>query len=162
VPPTNEPPLTGAASVGRAVERCRRDPRLLVELADLLRRAEAAAAGWACRACGECCRFEAFGHRLYVSAGELALLIGSPPAAPCEAGRCGYQVGPHCTARDRRPLGCRVFFCDAPAEQAEAVYEPLHRQIRDLHDRLDLPYLYVELSGALAELFPPRGQPPPG
>jgi hypothetical protein len=151
VPPTNEPPPADSPPLARAVTLCRAETRLLAELAEMLSRVDAAPDA-PCRECGRCCRFEEFGHRLYVSAGELALLTGSPPPSACEAGRCGYQVGPHCTARGRRPLGCRAFFCEMPSERAEAVYEPLHREIRHLHDRFALPYLYVELSGALAAL----------
>ncbi len=144
--------------LAEAVERCRRDAGFLSDLAGVLSEADAAVAEErpACRACGACCRFEEFGHRLYVSTGELALLSVSRPRRVCRPGRCPYQVGQRCTARRRRGLGCRVFFCDpAAGEWSAAVYEQHHRGIRLLHARAHLPYHYVELTAALAELFPP-------
>ena len=147
----------GAVDLVDAVARCRADGRFLAELSAILRRADAAVArdGPGCRACGACCRFEEFGHRLYVSAGELALLTAAAPPEPCRPGRCPYQLDSRCTARDRRSLGCRVFFCRAElADGSAALYEQLHRQIRRLHDRYALGYLYVELTAALVEICP--------
>ncbi len=61
----------------------------------------------------------------------------------------------HSTISESPNTTAEQFFCHEPPEQAEALYEPFHQRIRALHDRLELPYLYVELSGALAELLPP-------
>jgi Fe-S-cluster containining protein len=120
--------------------------------------AEAAKRNLSCRACGGCCRFATAGHRLLASAAELALLLeGSPPACRPEPGRCPYQQGARCTARERRPLGCRVYFCDEPSAAAAGRYERHHRQVRRLHAERGLPYAYAELTGALAELLPAAG-----
>jgi hypothetical protein len=111
-----------------------------------------------CRACGKCCKFDLTGDRLYVSTGELALLCKVPPPKPglVRVLRCPYQVGRRCTARDRRPLGCRTFLCQkSSAPPRQEIYETHHRAIRRLHRRCNLPYRYVELTAALAELFPP-------
>jgi len=148
--------------------------------------AAAAGAGASCRACGRCCRFDEAGHLLYVTPGELALLTAFPPPAldtprravsdgphcdptasphaPCQgpadackrAGRCAYQAGNLCTARDRRALGCRLFSCQTgAAESLKLKYEELHGRIRRLHAEAGVSYLYVELSGALAALGGP-------
>jgi Fe-S-cluster containining protein len=101
-------------------------------------------------------------HLLYVSTGELSLLSQVPPSArpPYRRLHCPYQVGPRCTAYDRRPLGCRVFSCqDRPAAWRQAVYEEFHLAIRQLHDGHRLPYRYVELTAALREILAPANPP---
>lgn len=146
---------TAASSLASAVAACRGDDDALHSLKLVYARADAACAErhMTCRACGKCCRFAEVGHRLLVSPLELALLMQVPPDPPAvKAGVCSYQKDGLCTARQRRPLGCRVFFCDAPADDCSRLYESCHRQICRLHDRRGLPYLYVELTAALMEL----------
>ena len=127
-------------------------------LAELYARldAEIAAAGASCDACGNCCDFQRAGHRLYVSTAELARLASVRPAArgTCTPLHCPYHLADACTARNRRPLGCRVHFCRPPAPQwCEQIYERYHRDIRALHEARGIPYRYVELTAALARLF---------
>ena len=63
--------------LARAVAMCAADAGFLAELQRILLQADRAARQrrFKCRQCGQCCRFEQFGHRLYVTAGELALMI---------------------------------------------------------------------------------------
>jgi Fe-S-cluster containining protein len=79
------------------------------------------------------------------------------PAAPPNATppmRCPYQQRGRCSAYDRRPLGCRVYFCrPARSDWCGDVYEVFHRKVALLHQRFDLPYLYVELTRGLAEVL---------
>jgi Fe-S-cluster containining protein len=58
-----------------------------------------------------------------------------------------------CTAREARPLGCRVYFCDENAQgwQAE-VYEKYHGKLKALHEEVGLAYRYVEWRAALREM----------
>jgi Fe-S-cluster containining protein len=133
-----------------------------------------------CRASGRCCRFEEYGHRLYVSTAELLHFahhhVRTTPAVeaqnapspepsrrtvslaqffenPAPAG-CPYQVDGLCTAREARPLGCRIYFCDETAQRwQEAVYEKYHGEFKALHERLRLPYRYIEWRAALKELL---------
>jgi len=80
--------------------------------------------GFACQQSGRCCRFESFGHRLFMTGLEVAWfrsLVGSPPAKqsagsvslpvidPNKDG-CPYQVGGACSVHRDRPFACRVFF----------------------------------------------------
>lgn len=114
--------------------------------------AELAAIGQACRACGICCHFDRYGHRLYVTTLELAFLVSRGPALPTAAtvGRCPYQRDSACTARAYRSLGCRVFSCLPANQTAERdLYDSFHRRIRDLHRRFGLPYYYVDLTESL-------------
>jgi hypothetical protein len=93
-------------------------------LLDLYRQvdAEVAAAGPKCVASGKCCRFKEYGHRLYLSGLEAAVLLAAAPPyeQPVSADDCPFQKDRLCTAREPRPLGCRIFFCD-PAYQETAL-----------------------------------------
>jgi hypothetical protein len=77
-----------------------------------------AAAGPVCVASGRCCRFKEYGHVLYLSNLEAEVLLsGAPPyEKPVSAEFCPFQKEKLCTAREPRPLGCRVYYCD-PAYQ---------------------------------------------
>jgi hypothetical protein len=128
----------------------------------------------ACRNSGRCCRFEEYGHRLYVTSAELlhfAHTHVAPPAscplpAPTHAislpqffssdapRGCPYQIDNLCTAREARPLGCRVYFCDASAQSWQnELYEKYHSQLVALHDQFQLSYCYLEWRAALRELM---------
>ena len=92
------------ASPGLEVGRFR--PELLAIYGEL--DAAVAALGPVCLLSGRCCRFEEFGHTLFVSAPEAALLVADAPAPtrPLDAGAtCPWQdqLG-RCQARDARPL----------------------------------------------------------
>lgn len=152
MPRENEP----AADLSSAVAACRADTMAMDLLRAIYARldTESPEPNPPCRACGECCRFATAGHRLLASAAELALLTETPPPRrAAEPLRCPYQQGDLCTARGRRPLGCRVFFCNADAAETSERYEAYHRQISRLHAERGLCYAYVELTAAVAELL---------
>lgn len=115
-----------------------------------------------CDASGRCCRFESFGHRLYVTTIELAAFAaGLGPETP-DARRaadawdgtgCPFQVDGLCGVHPIRPFGCRVFFCDATSDDWQHdIYERFHAQLKQLHGELEIPYRYIEWRAALAEL----------
>ena len=185
----SEPPRAGDLpsrapanrELARAVAMCAADAGFLTGLERILRQADRAAVErrLECRQCGNCCRFEQFGHRLYVTAGELALMLHLAPDRVSEpigkirpwgifdnpqsairngsrakpASLCPHQDQARCLARAGRALGCRLFFC-APSAHAWFcdAYESFHQQIKLLHAAHGLPYVYAELAAALAEL----------
>ena len=106
-----------------------------------------------CDASGACCRFEAYGHRLFITTLEMAAFARSTRVAadPAWDGTgCPYQEGGRCDAHTSRPFGCRVYFCDAATTAwQQAQYERMHERLRSLHDRHGVPYLYVEWREAL-------------
>src|SRR5437660_670703 len=75
---------------------------------------EVAAAGPTCVASGRCCRFKEYGHVLFLSNLEADVLLASalPYEQPVSADFCPFQKESLCTAREPRPLGCRVYYCD--------------------------------------------------
>jgi Fe-S-cluster containining protein len=115
-----------------------------------------------CIASGRCCRFEEFGHRLFVTTMELATFsaargIADPPA-PIGAG-CPFQQDKLCTVHAIRPFGCRVFFCDETStDWQHQQYESFLAELKRLHERLGVPYFYVEWRQAVRAM---SGGPPP-
>ena len=75
---------------------------------------EVAAAGPVCVASGRCCRFKEFGHVLFLSNLEAEVLLAAAPPydTPVTAEFCPFQKENLCTAREPRPLGCRIYHCD--------------------------------------------------
>ena len=99
-----------------------------------------------CRNRGACCRFDSYGHRLFVTGlemhwflhhhadavGQLAVQGGAsetactarpavtphrlPVLKPDKAAGCPFQQHGQCTTRIGRPVGCRVFFCESERE----------------------------------------------
>ena len=103
-----------------------------------------------CRLSGRCCRFQEYGHTLFLSAAEASVLVADapPPARPLDDGAfCPWQdERGQCTARDARPLGCRVYFCDPAYEpHASALSEVFIGRLKQLTNELDLPWNYAPL-----------------
>ncbi len=131
-----------------------------------------------CSSSGRCCRFEEYGHRLYVSTLELAGFVSQLPVAselpvvscrlPAKAtslpllatgnpqlatSSCPFQIDNLCSVHAIRPFGCRMFFCDPTATQWQNErYERFHAELKRLHGQLDVPYFYVEWRQALAAM----------
>lgn len=109
-----------------------------------------------CEMSGRCCRFEEYGHRLYVTTIELAAFVAThsgTPAPAWDGTGCPFQQARLCTVHTIRPFGCRIFFCDPTStEWQNQAYERFHAQLKDLHERLNVPYFYVEWRQALVEL----------
>ena len=103
---------------------------------------------------GQCCKFDSFGHNLFVTSVELAYFMGrreGPLLAG--AGSCPYHQRGRCTARRARPVGCRIFFCE-PASQGwqSDETETTLREIKRLHTQFCVRYAYVEWLSALNQL----------
>ena len=103
-----------------------------------------------CVASGRCCRFKEYGHTLFLSAPEAALLTADapPPVRARDQGEsCPWQDERGlCTAREARPLGCRVYFCDpAYQERSAALSEKYLRRLKRLVDAHGLSWSYAPL-----------------
>jgi Fe-S-cluster containining protein len=120
-----------------------------------------------CEMSGRCCRFEEYGHRLYVTTIELATFLhalqqGGQTAQidsaiqSWDGAGCPFQISKLCGVHPIRPFGCRIFFCDPTATQwQQDQYEHFHATLKRLHDDLAVPYFYLEWRQALGILFPP-------
>lgn len=119
-----------------------------------------------CVVSGRCCRFEDYGHRLFVTTAELAAFVhglestSRTPAIGAslrawDGTGCPFQVARLCGVHALRPFGCRVFFCDETATQWQnEAYEVFHARLKRLHEELGLEYFYVEWRQALRAVVP--------
>jgi hypothetical protein len=109
---------------------------------------DVAAAGPVCVASGRCCRFKEYGHTLFLSNLEAEVLLQDAPAyeRPVTSEFCPFQKGNLCTAREPRPLGCRVYYCDPTyQETGQRISETYLRKLKELADALDIPWRYAPL-----------------
>lgn len=109
---------------------------------------EVAAAGPVCIASGRCCRFKEYGHVLFLSNLEAEVLLTAAPPyeQPVSADFCPFQKDKLCTARDPRPLGCRVYYCDpAYQETGNQITEKYLQRLKDLSTELNLEWRYAPL-----------------
>lgn len=115
------------------------------------------AAGPRCEASGRCCRFVEYGHTLFISQLEAAVLLEAAPpfATPVARESCPFQKENLCTARAPRPLGCRVYFCDPGYEETgNAITESHLRLLKELAEEFDLGWRYAPLHVFLNEAPP--------
>lgn len=116
---------------------------------------EIAARNPVCNNRGACCRFDTYGHRLYVTQVELDYFIGRQRPRgilPVTSGTCPYQVDGLCNAREHRPLGCRVFFCDENTQAWQpGVYEKYLGDLKRIGHEHGVSYRYSEWLTALRE-----------
>ena len=69
-------------------------------------------------------------------------------------GGCPFQRDKLCTVHAVRPFGCRIFFCDPTSTDWQtAAYERHHAELKRLHERLGVPYFYLEWRQALRVLW---------
>src|SRR5262245_44665503 len=126
------------------------NPDLRQRVLEIYRQAdrEVAAAGPVCLASGRCCRFKEHGHTLFISNLEAEVLLESAPAydSPVTPDFCPFQKENICTAREPRPLGCRVYYCDpAYQETGKEITEKYLRKLKDLADERGLEWGYAPL-----------------
>jgi hypothetical protein len=131
-------------------------PELHHKVLELYREVDEAVAraGPVCVASGRCCRFKEFGHVLYLSGLEAeVLLAGAPPyERPVAESFCPFQKDNLCTAREPRPLGCRIYFCDPVyQETGNALMEESLRRLKELTTRAGVQWEYAPLHAFLNE-----------
>ncbi len=71
---------------------------------------------------------------------------------PTPGGTCPYLREKRCDARTGRALGCRVFFCRDPHQQAERLYETYLNRIRELAGETGVDLYYGELLRSLGHV----------
>lgn len=114
--------------------------------------AAVAAAGPRCDASGRCCRFAEYGHTLFLSQFEADILLETAPAyvKPVSRDGCPFQVNNLCTARQERPLGCRIYFCDPKYEGVgERITEDALTKLKALADAHGTGWRYAPLHAFL-------------
>jgi Fe-S-cluster containining protein len=117
---------------------------------------EVARLGPICQLSGRCCRFQEYGHTLFVSNLEVQFLLNHAPEPerPLDQGQtCPWQDARNrCTARAARPLGCRVYFCDPAYESSgEDLSEQFIARLKRLTEKHGLPWNYAPFHWHLAQ-----------
>ena len=103
---------------------------------------------------GECCRFGRYGHRLYVTALEVVYYLAGQYALPAiDEDACPHARDGRCQAREYRPLGCRIFYCDPAAQDWQGpLTEERLTLLREMHESLGVPYFYADWMAVLRAL----------
>ncbi len=106
-----------------------------------------------CDACGRCCDFEAFGHRLFVTPPELIYLaenLEGRNLRQMHTSRCPYNNEGKCTIYEYRFTGCRIFCCRGDADFQSRLSESALAKLKSICTELQVPYLYLPLNLALS------------
>lgn len=138
-----------------------------------------------CDASGRCCKFEQYGHRLYVTGLEAAYTVvrldteatqrlQSPGVAgkrvsltvldasslerARDEGGCPFQIDGLCSVHTIKPLACRTYFCDPTSTQWQHdLTERMHARIVRLHEEYAVEYRYAEWRAMLSLVVPTDG-----
>ena len=103
-----------------------------------------------CSACGKCCNFESFGHKLFITTPELLYFFKNvKPLRKMSTQSCPYLEDGKCTARVSRFAGCRIFFCKADTDTQNKLSETVVGKFKAICDKFNLPYYYADLRTAL-------------
>jgi Fe-S-cluster containining protein len=108
-----------------------------------------------CRSCGDCCDFEGFDHRLFITPPELMYLaanVGTENVKPMPSGRCPYNIGGKCTIYEHRFSGCRIFCCNGDADFQSRLSEEALKKLKLICAEFQIPYRYTDLPVALNNL----------
>jgi Fe-S-cluster containining protein len=106
------------------------------------------AAGPVCVASGRCCRFKEYGHTLFLSNLEADVLLADAPSydGPVTADSCPFQKENLCTAREPRPLACRIYFCEPNYQEAgNRISEEALRRLKQLANEFGVDWRYAPL-----------------
>ena len=124
--------------------------------------AAVAEAGPRCESSGRCCRFTEYGHTLFLSQLEAEILLEAAPAydQPVTRDGCPFQVNNLCTARDPRPIGCRVYFCDPSyQDRMSEIIETAIAELKAIADEFGTGWSYAPLHTFLNEAKNPPHPP---
>ena len=134
--------------------------RILEEVADVYQwldeqiRNHAALTG-KCEACGRCCDFGSFDHRLYVTSPELIFLTANlkdKNIRPMPENICPYQVDGKCSIYEYRLAGCRIFCCNGDPDFQSKLSELALSKFKSICMEFQIPYKYTDLATALNSL----------
>jgi Fe-S-cluster containining protein len=97
-----------------------------------------------CELSGRCCDFPRSGLTLFATDLELRWLRERTPAGRNDdPALCPHWQAGRCEARDGRPLGCRLYFCDAAkAAELDDLSVRFHARLKRIHDETGVPYRY--------------------
>jgi Fe-S-cluster containining protein len=105
-----------------------------------------------CTACGKCCDFDLYGHRLYVTHAEMLYFsakVGPENMKSMHSGQCPYLEDHRCSVHEYRFSGCRIYGCQGDSDLQGQLTEQTLDRIKALGNQYDIPYKYMDLRQAL-------------
>jgi len=105
-----------------------------------------------CNACGKCCEFGSFDHRLFITTPELMYLaanLGAENIKPMTGRKCPYNIDGRCTIYEYRFAGCRIFYCKCDKNFQSELSESALKKFKSLCTEFQIPYRYSDLATAL-------------
>lgn len=108
-----------------------------------------------CAACGDCCDFEGFDHRLFITPPELmyfAAHLAAHEVKPMPGSRCPYNKDGKCEVYPHRFAACRIFCCRGDADLQSTLSETSLKQLKSICMDFQIPYGYNDVRAALNSL----------
>ena len=105
-----------------------------------------------CTACGKCCDFDSFDHRLFITSPEIYYFrskIGDENLKPMVNGNCPYNLDGKCSVYKDRFAGCRIFSCKGNPDSQSRLSEAVLKKLKSVCTDYNIPYRYVDLKTAL-------------
>ena len=103
-----------------------------------------------CDACGKCCNFEAYDHRLYVTSPEMIHFAANvTDVKKMLSGICPYLHESKCTVHSFRFAGCRIFLCTGDPELQSRLSEQALEKLKEICEKFDIDYKYTDLKTTL-------------
>ena len=109
-----------------------------------------------CSACGKCCDFDSFDHRLFVTTPEIHYFnskIGAENFKPMVNGNCPYNINGKCSVYEHRFAGCRIFSCKGNSDSQNKLSETVLGKLKSLCHDFNKPYRYADLKTVLNNNF---------
>lgn len=105
-----------------------------------------------CTACGQCCDFDAYDHRLFITTPELIYFTQSMSPEPIKqmpTGQCPYQIDNKCTIHPHRFAACRIFACKQKQAPQAQLSEQTIKKLKSICQKFNIEYRYMDLKSAL-------------
>lgn len=105
-----------------------------------------------CRACGTCCDFDRYGHRLYLTTPEMLYFLHhlTLDFRVMSDGVCPYRQNGRCRVYEYRFAACRIFYCTADKQRQHQLSEEAVARFKEICRQYDLSYRYIDLKYALS------------
>lgn len=110
-----------------------------------------------CNACGKCCNFEKYDHRLFLTTPEMIYLkekLKPQKLKKMTTGICPYNSDGKCQIYNLRFAGCRIFCCNSNENLQAELSESAIRSFKKICPQFQIPYLYTDLKTALNQNIP--------
>lgn len=106
----------------------------------------------ACKVCGDCCDFDRFDHRLFITPPELMYLaahLEPHKIKPMPSSRCPYNKEGKCEVYEHRFAACRIFCCRGDADFQSVLSETSLERFKSICRDFQIPYGYTEVAEAI-------------